>query len=92
MKNETMALLEIFKSHLGSTRDKCDDNGKKLWDRIEDANLAQLDACLYAMELGTAVMEVMNNERKPSKLPVEPMVRLVAYARTGTCKNATLKT
>jgi hypothetical protein len=91
MTNETIALLEIFQTNLGSSRAKCDATGKVLWDRIEAVKLAQIDACLYATELEVAIMEVLNGERKAAKLPVEPMVRLAHYAATGTTANATLR-
>jgi hypothetical protein len=89
--NDTMNLLDVFQSHLGSSRARCDEGGKELWDRIEAAKLAQIDACLYAAELEAAVMEVMNGERKAGKLPTEPMVRLIHFARTGSVKNASVR-
>lgn len=88
MSNEALELLELFQSGLGSTRAKCDDGGKKLWDRVEAVKLATLDAQLYAEQLDAAVMEVLNGERKAAKLPVEPMVRLIHFARTSSVKNA----
>lgn len=44
----------------------------------------------YADALEKAVCSVANGTLKPSKLPIEPMVRLIAYARTGTVRNARL--
>lgn len=88
MSNEALALLEIFQTNLGSSREKCDESGKLLWDRIEAVKIATIDAQLYAAELESAVMEVANNERKPGKLPMEPMVRLIHFARTSSVKNA----
>jgi hypothetical protein len=88
MSNEVLTLLDVFQSGLGSNREKCDDNGKKLWDRIEAVKLAHIEAQLYAAELEHAVMEVVNGERKAAKLPIEPMVRLIQFARTGSVKNA----
>jgi hypothetical protein len=91
MKNETLALLDVFQSHLGNSREQCDDSGKLLWDRIEAVTLAHIDAQLYATELEAAVMEVANGERKPVKLPIEPMVRLIHFARTGSVRNAKVR-
>lgn len=34
---ETEALLRIFRSQLGASRDQCDEPGRVLWDRIERA-------------------------------------------------------
>ena len=34
-----------------------------------------------AMELEEAIGDVMNGKLKPAKLPVEPMVRLIAFAK-----------
>lgn len=91
MNNEALALLEIFQANLGSSRAKCDNGGKLLWDRIEAVKLSTIDAQLYAAELEVAVMEVANNERKPGKLPMEPMVRLIHFARTSSVKNAKVR-
>lgn len=46
------------------------------------------DVEVYAKELEDAIMEMMNGKLKAGKLPVEPMVRLIAYARTGSVKDA----
>ena len=45
----------------------------------------------HADVLEKALMEVMAGKRNASKIPVEPMVRLIAYARTGTIRNASIK-
>jgi hypothetical protein len=54
-------------------------------------NAEKLDALMWAAELERAVFEVMEGKRKAAKLPIEPIVRLIAFARTGSCKDATIK-
>ena len=36
-------------------------------------------------------MEIMSGQRKPGKLDVEPITRLVQFVRTGATQNATLR-
>jgi hypothetical protein len=88
--NDAMELLRIFETWLGSCRERCDQDGRVLWDRIQAAKNAQIDACLWSAELEDALMQVMNGERRANKIPMEPMVRLIAYARTGSTKNASI--
>lgn len=45
----------------------------------------------YADTLKKAICGVLSGTLKSSKLPIEPMVRLIAYARTGTVRNAELE-
>lgn len=91
MSNEVLDLLDILQSQLGNSREQCDEYGALLWDRIEAVKLSHIDAQLCAAQLEAAVMEVANGQRKPGKLPTEPMVRLIHFARTGSVRNATAK-
>lgn len=42
----------------------------------------------HADALEKALAEITAGKRKASAMPIEPMVRLIAYARTGTIRNA----
>jgi hypothetical protein len=39
------------------------------------------DAIKYADELEAAIGEIMNGKRKPDRIPVEPIVKLIQFAR-----------
>jgi hypothetical protein len=47
-------------------------------------------AVVYADELEAVLMEIVNGKRKADKIPMEPMVRLIAFARTGSVRNASI--
>lgn len=91
MTNEALALLQIFQTKLGASRDQCNTNGKALWDRIEAVKVGTASANIFARELEVAAMEVANGERKPGKIPMEPITRLIHFARTSSTKDATLR-
>lgn len=44
----------------------------------------------YADALEKAVAEMVAGKRKSRDLPIEPIARLVHFARTGTIRNASL--
>ena len=42
----------------------------------------------YADELERALAEIVAGKRKAKEIPLDPIVRLIHYARTGTIRNA----
>ena len=44
----------------------------------------------YVDQVETELMEVVNGQRKPGKLSLEPIVRLCTYARNGTTQGASI--
>jgi hypothetical protein len=90
-RSETLDLLDVLQSHLGSTRAKCDESGKSLWDRIEAIKDQQTMAIGYAASLETVLMEIMNGNRRADRIPMEPMVRLIGFVRTGYIRNAKIE-
>jgi len=38
---ELREIAKIFQSHLGSSRDSCDESGQRMWDRIDKAIAGQ---------------------------------------------------
>lgn len=54
--------------------------------KVETGRLTTQDALKFANELETAISEVMNGQRKAGKLPVEPMCRLIQFARDVAAK------
>lgn len=57
---------------------------------ISTGPVSDADALRFAIELEAAIMEVANGARKPSKLPVEPMARLIQHARDTAAKHRAL--
>jgi hypothetical protein len=51
--------------------------------KVETGPVTTADALKFADELEAAMGEVMNGQRKAGKLPVEPMCRLIQFARNG---------
>lgn len=56
--------------------------------KLEPKEREELLACADALE--RAVAEIISGKRKARDLPIEPIARLVQYARTGTIRKAVL--
>jgi hypothetical protein len=54
-------------------------------------NVEHTKALEFAREVEKQIMEVVNGERKPGKLAVEPIGRLIEYIRNGKTHDVSLK-
>lgn len=57
---------------------------------ISTSPVSAADALRYADELDEALVEVMNGKRTLGKLPMEPMARLIQFARDSAAAGATI--
>jgi hypothetical protein len=56
--------------------------------KVSSSPVTKEDAVKFADELENALSEIANGKRKPQKIPLEPMIALIQFARDAKTHNA----
>lgn len=79
--DDAIALLGIWKTWLGDSREQCDENGKRLWDRIEVVLTSQPTVAMPTLQKPKHLRRKMRNDGGYEMVPAYTVEEMQEHAR-----------